>query len=80
MTEHTITLFIHVPVVDGVFECYVAYHNKAVIIKSNLFSTTTFITAQIPEINYLNLVSENLKRDELLKYTLNKYVACGQDL
>ena len=37
-----------------------------------------YITAQIPEINNLNLLSHNLKRDELLTYTLNKYVACGQ--
>ena len=37
-----------------------------------------YITAQIPEIN--NLLSHNLKRDELLTYALNKYVACGQDL
>jgi len=39
-----------------------------------------YITAQIPEINNLYLLSHNLKRDELLTYTLNKYVACGQDL
>jgi len=39
-----------------------------------------FITAQIPEINNLNLLSHNLKYDELLTYTLNNYVACGQDL
>jgi len=41
-----------------------------------------YITAKIPEINNLSLLSHNLKRDELylLTYTLNKYVACGQDL
>jgi len=33
-----------------------------------------YINAQIPEINNLNLLSQNLKRDELLIYTLNKYV------
>ena len=39
-----------------------------------------YINAQIPEINNLNLLSHNLKRDELLPYSLNKYVACGQNL
>ena len=36
-----------------------------------------FITAQIPEINNLSLLSHNRKRDELLTYTLNKYLACA---
>ena len=39
-----------------------------------------YITAQKQEINYLNLISHNLKLNELLTYTLNKYVACGQYL
>ena len=39
-----------------------------------------YITAQIPKINNLPLLYHNLKHDELLTYTLNKYVACGQDL
>ena len=39
-----------------------------------------YISAQLPDINNLNLLSHNLKRDELLTYTLNKYVACGQYL
>ena len=39
-----------------------------------------YINAQIPEINNLNLLSHNLKHDELLTYTLNKYVGYGQVL
>jgi len=39
-----------------------------------------YITAQKQEIHNLNLLSHNLKRDELLTYTLNKYVARGQEL
>jgi len=39
-----------------------------------------YITAQVPEINNLSLLSHNLKHDKLLTYTLNKYVAFGQDL
>jgi len=39
-----------------------------------------YITAQKQEINNLNPLSHNLKHDELLTYTLNKYVACGQDI
>ena len=39
-----------------------------------------YITAEKQEINNVNLLSHNLKRDELLMYTLNKYLACGQDL
>ena len=39
-----------------------------------------YITAQIQEINNLSLLSHNLEGDELLTYTLTKYVACGQDL
>ena len=44
-----------------------------------------YITAQIPEIYNRNLLSHNLKRDELLTYTFSKYLACatvfwGQDL
>ena len=31
-----------------------------------------YLTAQIPEINNLNLLSHILKHDELLTYTLNK--------
>ena len=42
-------------------------HNKAVIIKSNLFSIIImYITAQIPELNNYNFLSNNLKLDELL--------------
>jgi len=39
-----------------------------------------YITTQKQEINNLSLLSHSLKCDELLTYTLNKYVACGQDL
>ena len=55
-------------------------HNKAVIIKTYLISIIMYITAQIPEINNHKLLSHNLKHDQLLTCTLNKYVACGQDL
>jgi len=69
MTRHIITLLI----VDWVCEyCsdLKVLHNKTVIIKSNLFSIIfiMYITAQIPEINSLNLLSHNLKRDELLTH------------
>ena len=35
-----------------------------------------YITVQIAETNNLNVLSHNLKPDELFTYTFNNYMAC----
>jgi len=59
MTRHIITLLIDHWVFDSVVLTLVL-HNKAVIIKSNLFYIIMYVTTQIPKINNVNLTILNV--------------------